>query len=54
MSRRTHDHCFEAVAILKKKYESQAKYLVYEMVGGSEAIESFIFKSSNLINIKKL
>ena len=54
MSRRTHDHCFEAVSILKKKYENQDKYLVYELVDGSEAIESFVFKISNWINIKKL
>ena len=35
MSRRPYSHSFEAVAVLKKKYESQDKYLIYKMDDGS-------------------
>ena len=46
MTRRPHDHSFEAVAVLKKNYKSQDNYLIYKMDDGSETNEPFIFKSS--------
>ena len=46
MSRRLHGHSFEAVVVLKKKSESQDKYLIYEMHDGSETNEPFAFNSS--------
>ena len=46
MSRRRHGHSFEAVVVLKKKSESQDKYLIYEMHDGSETNEPFAFNSS--------
>ena len=46
MSRRPHGQSFEAVAVVKKKDESQDKYLIYKMDDGSETNEPFVFKSS--------
>ena len=42
-SRRPHGRSFEAIAILKKRYESQDKYLIYEMDDGSKTNELFVF-----------
>ena len=46
MSSCPHGQSLEVVAVLKKEYESQGKYLIYEMDDGSENNESFVFKSS--------
>ena len=46
MTRCPHDQSFEVVAVLKKEYKSQDKYLIYEMDDGSETKEPFVFKSS--------
>ena len=46
MTRCPHGQSFEVVAVLKKDYESQVKYLIYEIDDGSETNEAFVFKSS--------
>ena len=46
MPRHSHGHTFEAVAVLKKMYESQDKYLIYEMYDGSETNEPLVLNSS--------
>ena len=42
MSRRPHGHSFKAVALLKKKYESQDQYLIYEIMMGAK-LTSLLF-----------
>ena len=42
MSRRPHGHSFKTVALLKKKYESQDKYLIYEIMMGAK-LTSLLF-----------
>ena len=46
MTRCSHGQSFEVVAVLKKEYKIQDKYLIYEMDDGRETSETFAFKSS--------
>ena len=46
MNRRPQGHSFEAVAVLKKKYESQDKYLIYKMDDGSGLTKLSLLKVS--------